>query len=100
MELLIIGVVVAANIIFILFKYEKKRFSDAIVDTLLLLIVTILFSGSYAGLVVATIASLLISIYLYKNPPKLQLNIKRNESTIDIDKFVNEFKKRAERRYK
>ena len=70
MEFLVIGVVVAANIVFIKMKFDKGRFEDAIFDSILLAIVTLLFSGSYAGLVVATIASLLISIFLFASPPK------------------------------
>lgn len=70
MELFIIGIVVALNIIIILSKFKANRYQDAILDTSLLALVTIVFSGSYAGLVVATVASLIISIYLYSNPPK------------------------------
>ena len=70
MEFLIIGIVVAANIVFIKMKFDKGRLEDAIFDSILLAIVTLLFSGSYAGLVVATIASLLISIFLLASPPK------------------------------
>lgn len=70
MELFIIGIVVALNIVIILSKFKAKRLEDGIFDTALLAIVTTVFSGSYSGLVVATVASLFISIYLYSNPPK------------------------------
>lgn len=70
MEVFIIGVVVALNIIIILRKFKAKRTEDGIFDASLLALVTVTFSGSYAGLVVATVASLLISIYLYASPPK------------------------------
>lgn len=70
MELLIIGVVVALNIIIIKMKFEKGRFEDAIFDSIILGGLTIVFSGSYAGLVVATIASMFISLYLLKYPPQ------------------------------
>lgn len=69
MELLVIGIVVALNIIIILRKFKASRTEDAIFDSILLGGITVVFSGSYAGLVVATVASLLISIYLYARPP-------------------------------
>ena len=70
MEFLIIGIVVALNIVFIKMKFDKGRTEDAVFDSILLAVVTLLFSGSYAGLVVATIASLFISIFLFASPPK------------------------------
>jgi hypothetical protein len=94
MEFLLIGLAVAANIIFILFKYERKRYPDATLDFFLLIVVTIIFSGSYGALVVGTIASLVISIYLYANPPNLP---KLPESTINID--LDDLKQRFSRRY-
>lgn len=71
MEFILIGLAVAANIIFILFKYEKKRYTDCTLDFILLVLVTMVFSKSYGALVVGTVASLMISIYLYIKPPKL-----------------------------
>jgi hypothetical protein len=94
MEFILIGLAVAANIIFILFKYERKRYPDATLDFILLIVVTIIFSGSYGALVVGTIASLVISIYLYANPPNLP---KLPESTINID--LEDLKQRFSRRY-
>lgn len=73
MDLAIIGVVVAFNFLVIYAKITKKRYLDAILDAALLSTVSILFGGSYAGLVVSTIASAIISIYLFFNPPKIKL---------------------------
>lgn len=70
MEFIIIGVVTAFNLLVIIKKITLRRFEDATLDSLLFIFVAILFSGSYAGMVVAMIASLIISIYLFKNPPK------------------------------
>ncbi len=69
MELLVIGIIVALNIIIVMLKVRHSRTADAILDASLLLLVTIVFGGSYAGLVVATVASLIISIYLFLHPP-------------------------------
>ena len=72
MEFLITGIAVAFNLMVIKWKYEKKRYSDAALDATCLFIVTTVFSGTYGSLVVGTIASAIISIYLYIFPPKFQ----------------------------
>jgi len=105
MEVFIIGLIVAANIIFIIYKFTKGRFPDAILDSILLGAVTVVFMGSYAGLVVGTIASLCVSIYLYYNPPTLGNSILNNSTLAssitqdDVNNFFTEFKKRSQRRY-
>ena len=71
MEFIVIGVAVFFNIVVIKWKYDKARYSDATLDFVCLVAVSILFSGSYAALVVGTIASALVSIYLLISPPKL-----------------------------
>ena len=71
MELLIIGVVTALNIIIIMVKYKADRILDATLDLSLLIAIAIVFGGSFAGLVVGTITSLIISAYLYFSPPKM-----------------------------
>jgi len=73
MELAIIGVVVAFNFLVIYAKLSNKRYLDGILDVTLLATISILFSGTYAGLVVATIASAIISVYLFFVPPKIKL---------------------------
>ena len=68
---IIIGIAVFFNIAVIKWKYDKARYGDAILDFTCLVAVSILFSGSYAALVVGTIASALVSLYLLISPPKL-----------------------------
>lgn len=100
MEVFILGLVVAANIIFIIYKFTKGRFQDAILDSALLGLVTVVFMGSYAGLVVGTIASLLVSIYLYYNPPNFgKSQVMLSITQDDVNEFFAEFKKRSKRRY-
>lgn len=70
MEFLILGLVVAINFIIVKLKLDRKRWEDAVFDVLTLLIVMALFSGSYAGLIVGSVASLFISIYFFASPPK------------------------------
>jgi Mn2+/Fe2+ NRAMP family transporter len=70
MEYLILGLVVAVNFIIVKMKLDRKRWEDAIFDVVLLLIIMALFSGSYAGLIVGSVASLFMSIYFFASPPK------------------------------
>lgn len=81
MEFIIIGVVTAFNLLVIVKKVNKKRYEDAILDTFLFITVVVLFSGSYAGMVVAMIASLIVSLYLYKNPPQFFSNFVHDKKT-------------------
>ena len=67
---LIIGIAAFFNVVIIIHKLNKKRYVNGVIDGLLLIAVMILFSGSYGALVVGTIASALISIYLNFVPLK------------------------------
>lgn len=84
MEGLIIGIAAAFNLLIIVKKFEKKRFADAILDGILLLLLSKMFGGTLGGMVIATIGSAIISLYLLKNPPKLPIP----------SNFFEEFKKR------
>jgi len=70
MEFLVIGIVSALNLIIIIQKFKRKRFEDGVFDVLLFIAVVTIFSGSYAGMVVSMVASLIISIYLWSSPPE------------------------------
>lgn len=69
--LLAIGSAVAFNILIIYAKISKGRYADAFLDFLCLAVLSILFGGSYNGLVVSTIASAIISLVLLIFPPRL-----------------------------
>lgn len=70
MEFLVLGVVVAVNFIVVKMKLDRKRWEDATFDLITLCILMGLFSGSYAGLIVSSVASLCISLYFFASPPK------------------------------
>ncbi len=70
MEFLLLGIVVAVNFIIIKLKLDRKRWEDAVFDIGLLVVIMLMFSGSYAGLIVGSVASLFISIYFFASPPK------------------------------
>lgn len=73
MEFLLVGLAVFFNIAFIKWKFDKSRYADATLDLTLLVIVMLLFSGSYGALVVGTVASAFISLFLYFSPPKFNV---------------------------
>lgn len=71
MEIIAIGIAVAFNILIVLWKYQHGRILDATVDGTLLVLVAIVFSGSTAALIIGTIGSAIVSIYLLFSPIKL-----------------------------
>lgn len=93
MEFIIIAVVTAVNLIVIKLKVDRKRYEDAAFDFILFVTVTIIFSGTYSGMVVAMIASMIISIYLFASPPTFFTSkLKQgNTSRLDLDAIKKEF---------
>jgi len=64
MILSIIGIAVAFNIIIIMWKFKHNRIMNAIIDASALMAVAVIFGGSFNALVVGTIGSSIVSIYL------------------------------------
>ena len=69
-----IGVATFFNFIILKWKFERKRYADLVFDIVTLVIISNLFGGTLGGMVVAMIASAMISIYLIVNPPKFMKN--------------------------
>lgn len=69
--LFIMGIAVAFNFIVIVHKYRKNRYADATLDMVLMAIICFLFSGSFNALAVGTIASMVISMYLFFHPVRM-----------------------------
>lgn len=69
MEFVLIGLISAFNLLVVLVKVKKGRFEDAIFDAALMFLLSSMFSGSYGGMVVAMVASLSVSIWLFISPP-------------------------------
>ena len=77
-----IGLVTALNLIIIKIKWEKERYGDAIMDVSTIAIMNILIGTSVNGAIIAMIASLVISIYLWFFPPSFGFNDENiNDST-------------------
>ncbi len=72
MELIIIGILTAANFLILKIKAEKNRWADLAFDITVLAILSFLFSGTLGGLTIAMISSFLVSSYLYFYPPNLK----------------------------
>ena len=70
MTILILGIVLSFNLIIIYVKIQKGRTGDAILDATALTILAIVFGGSSQSLAIGTVASSIISVFLYFNPPK------------------------------
>jgi len=72
MELIIIGLVTAANFLILKIKAEQNRWADLGFDILTLSILSFLFSGTLGGLTIAMVSSFTVSVYLYFYPPNLK----------------------------
>lgn len=73
MSYVLIGIAVAFNLLIVIWKFKRGRTVDATLDTTLLVLVTTVFSGSYGALVVGTVASALVSVYLLVAPIKIRI---------------------------
>ena len=89
MEFLLIGIATSFNLLVIKWKLEHSRFEDASLDATILFVLTAVFSGSTGGLIIATISSFIVSIYLLASPPKFF-----DKLDIDKDNLIKEWKKR------
>ena len=85
MEFLIIGLATAFNVLVIKIKLERLRYEDAAFDAILLILLSLVFGGTYAGMVVATISSAIISVYFMASPPKFfrKLSLDRLRKAMD-----------------
>lgn len=70
MMYVLLGFAAFFNFAVILHKLHKDRYLDAIFDVTALILLNMIFLGSFGGAVTATIASSLMSLYLYFAPLK------------------------------
>ena len=71
MVLLIATLATVLDILFVLIKFRLKRYADGTLDAILLLAVFMILKGSELILLVGIFSSLVVSIYLWFYPPKL-----------------------------
>ena len=68
--ILMMGAALSFNLIIIKIKIEHNRKTDAALDAGLLALIGVVFSSTITGLMIGTIASAIISLYLLAFPPK------------------------------
>lgn len=76
---LFLGLAVSFNFIIIIRKYRLRRYFDSFLDCSIFTIICFLFSGTFSALVLGTIASMFVSIYLYFNPVTLAMLVPNDE---------------------
>lgn len=70
MEAAVIGIATAFNFIVILFKFKRHRYEDAFFDLAVFIAISYMFAGTISGMSVGMVASAIVSIWLWFNPPK------------------------------
>ena len=69
--MLVIAISVFSNIAVIKWKFEHNRLGDAILDLVVLILISFVFMGTISGLTIGTLASSMFSLYLLISPPKM-----------------------------
>ena len=89
---LIMGIAAAFNILVIFKKVELARYQDAFFDSAFLVILTLIFGSTLGGMMVATVASAIISIYFLFNPPTfLQTFNKGTADNEELDEILEKY---------
>ena len=70
MEAAVIGIATAFNFIVILFKFKRHRYEDACFDLAIFIAISYMFAGTISGMSVGMVASAIVSIWLWFDPPK------------------------------
>jgi len=82
MGLFFIGLAAAFNFLIILKKIRMERYEDAMMDFGGLVILSYIFGGTLGGMMIATIASAVISFSLLMTPPLFTSNDDEEEDNI------------------
>ena len=69
MEILVLGLILAFNLLVIYWKYTHERPVNATIDAAALVALAVVFGGSTMALSIATVASAAISVFLFIFPP-------------------------------
>jgi len=68
MDFAFLGIIAFFNFAVIIAKLNKGRLADATIDVASLFFLNSMFAGSFGGAVVATVASAVMSLYLFFTP--------------------------------
>jgi hypothetical protein len=81
MAIILIALSVAFNLLIVLRKFQHGQILNAFVDGLLLILVAMFFSVSTEALIIGSVGSLVVSIYLIFFPFKLPTIPTRHRNT-------------------
>ena len=76
---LIMGLAAAFNVLIILKKIRLKRYEDAIIDAGILALLSWVFGGTLGGMMIATVASAVVSLSLLVTPPMFNFDDEEDE---------------------
>lgn len=71
MEFILFGIMTAFNFGIILSKIQKRQYLNAVIDAMIMVVICVLFSGSFAALATGMTASAVFSLYLIWKKPTL-----------------------------
>ena len=74
MVYLLIGIAASFNFIIILKKIQMGRNTDAVLDFIALFLLSMMFGSTLGGMMIATIASATISVFLMTQPLNLDID--------------------------
>ena len=83
MDFAFLGVIAFFNFAVIIAKLNRSRYADATIDVASLFFLNTMFAGSFGGAVVATVASAVMSIYLFFTPLTFLILSNDNEQEIE-----------------
>ena len=88
MEPIVIGLAASFNFYIIYYKIEKKKYLNAALDAFALILLSSMFGQFSGGMVIATVASAVISLVLMIKNPTFSKTIEDDA----VKNFITEFK--------
>jgi len=67
MDIIILGVFTAFNLVILKLKFDQQRYEDLGLDLLAIIVLNMFFEGTFQGMAVAMVASFIVSLFLYFN---------------------------------
>lgn len=90
MDFAFLGIIAFFNFAVIIAKLNRGRYSDATLDVASLFFLNAMFAGSFGGAVVATVASAVMSLYLFFTPLKFIPTFGNEKESTEEEKTPND----------
>lgn len=71
MMYIILGLILAFDMLIIKWKFEHQRYADALLDITFFWCINMMFGGTLGGEIIAALATCIVSLYLLKFPPNI-----------------------------